>query len=98
MTVTFRISGFLKTGFMIRLYRMSCRITVRHPRPRPKPLLRIVNAIQDNLSYMVSGTMAATGYTHKLSPHSSHTLLLDSLPREGHGRRVLDVGCASGYL
>ena len=47
---------------------------------------------------MVSGTMAATGYTHKLSPHSSHTLLLDSLPREGHGRRVLDVGCASGYL
>jgi 2-polyprenyl-3-methyl-5-hydroxy-6-metoxy-1,4-benzoquinol methylase len=47
---------------------------------------------------MASGAMAASGYTHKLSPYSSHTLLLESLPPEGKGKRVLDVGCASGYL
>src|SRR4051812_9312468 len=47
---------------------------------------------------MASGAMAASGYTHKLSPYSSHTLLLESLPSEGKGKRVLDVGCASGYL
>ncbi len=37
-------------------------------------------------------------YTHKASPYSSHSLLLSCLPAEGRGRRVLDVGCASGYL
>ena len=47
---------------------------------------------------MVSGTVGATEYTQKLSPYSSHTLLLESLPPEGRGRRVLDVGCATGYL
>ena len=47
---------------------------------------------------MASGTIAATGYTHKLSPYSSHTLLVDALPAEGRGRRVLDIGCAAGYL
>src|SRR5438105_10807617 len=56
-----------------------------------------MNAIEHN-PRMASGTIAATGYTHKLSPYSSHTLLLDALPAEGRGQRVLDVGCASGYL
>lgn len=37
-------------------------------------------------------------YTFKAGPYSSHTLLLNSLPSEGRGLRVLDVGCASGYL
>ena len=47
---------------------------------------------------MASGVAAHSGYTHKLSPHSSHSILLGSLPAEGHGKRVLDVGCAGGYL
>ena len=42
--------------------------------------------------------MTGAGYTYKASPYSSHTLLVDSLPAEGRGRRVLDIGCASGYL
>jgi len=46
----------------------------------------------------MASAVAQTGYTHKLSPYSSHSLLLSSLPAEGHGKRVLDVGCASGYL
>ncbi|MGO4881314.1 MAG: class I SAM-dependent methyltransferase [Bryobacteraceae bacterium] len=40
----------------------------------------------------------ATPYQLKDSPYSSHSLLLASLPASGDGRRVLDVGCASGYL
>jgi SAM-dependent methyltransferase len=47
---------------------------------------------------MASSATVSTGYTYKASPYSSHALLLDALPREGAGRRVLDVGCASGYL
>ena len=47
---------------------------------------------------MVSGTVTGAGYAYKASPYSSHTLLVDSLPPEGRGRRVLDIGCASGYL
>jgi SAM-dependent methyltransferase len=47
---------------------------------------------------MASGAMTGTGYTYKASPYSSHTLLVDSLPAEGRGRRVLDIGCAAGYL
>jgi len=47
---------------------------------------------------MASGAMTRTGYAYKASPYSSHTLLLDSLPAEGRGRRVLDIGCAAGYL
>jgi SAM-dependent methyltransferase len=47
---------------------------------------------------MVSSLMAQTGYTHKSGPHSSHTLLVNSLEPQGNGKRVLDVGCASGYL
>ncbi len=37
-------------------------------------------------------------YTFKTGPYSSHTLLLRTLPSEGGGRRVLDVGCAGGFL
>jgi len=47
---------------------------------------------------MVSGTMVAAGYAYKSSPYSSHALLLNALLPEGGGKRVLDVGCASGYL
>ena len=37
-------------------------------------------------------------YTLKHGSYSSHSLLLRQLPADGAGRRVLDVGCASGYL
>jgi SAM-dependent methyltransferase len=48
--------------------------------------------------------MAATAveatprYQFKAGPYSSHTLLLSEFPSRGDGRRVLDVGCAAGYL
>jgi len=42
--------------------------------------------------------MSSALYEFKSSPYSSHALLLGSLPQQGRGRRVLDVGCASGYL
>ncbi len=42
--------------------------------------------------------MPHPGYEFKPVPYSSHTLLLETLPREGRGRRVLDLGCAHGYL
>src|SRR6266851_5742350 len=47
---------------------------------------------------MAPGAMIDTGYTYKASPYSSHTLLVASLPAEGRGKRVLDIGCAGGYL
>ena len=37
-------------------------------------------------------------YEFKPSPYSSHSLLLAQFPAQGHNQRVLDVGCASGYL
>ena len=37
-------------------------------------------------------------YEVKLTPFSSHVLLVASLPAEGSGKRVLDVGCGNGYL
>jgi len=37
-------------------------------------------------------------YTFKAGPYSSHTLLLALFPARGDGRRVLDIGCAAGYL
>ncbi len=37
-------------------------------------------------------------YDFKPSPYSSHSLLLALLPAQGRGQRVLDVGCASGYM
>jgi SAM-dependent methyltransferase len=47
---------------------------------------------------MAPAATTSAGYTYKASPYSSHTLLVDSLPREGRGKRVLDIGCAGGYL
>jgi SAM-dependent methyltransferase len=47
---------------------------------------------------MASGAIAQSGYTYKESPYSSHAILVGSLPLEGGGKRVLDVGCAGGYL
>lgn len=37
-------------------------------------------------------------YQLKVGPYSSHTLLLQHFPRQGERRRVLDIGCAVGYL
>ncbi|MBM3774691.1 MAG: class I SAM-dependent methyltransferase [Acidobacteria bacterium] len=40
----------------------------------------------------------AAAYTFKGSPYGSHLRLLEALPLEGHGRRLLDIGCGEGYL
>lgn len=37
-------------------------------------------------------------YAFKASAFSSHSLLVNALPPQGAGRRILDVGCAGGYL
>jgi len=37
-------------------------------------------------------------YQFKPGRYSSHTLLLEEFPESGEGRRVLDIGCAVGYL
>lgn len=37
-------------------------------------------------------------YEIKLTPFSSHVLLIANLPEQGKGKRVLDVGCGNGYL
>lgn len=42
--------------------------------------------------------VAALPYRFKPHPYSSHTLLLRCLPEHGDGQRVLDAGCAGGYL
>jgi SAM-dependent methyltransferase len=42
--------------------------------------------------------VAVAPYQFKDSSYSSHSLLLASLPPNGADRRVLDVGCAGGYL
>src|SRR5712692_3117331 len=41
-----------------------------------------------------------TGSPYALKPqrHSSHSILLRLLPETGNGRRLLDLGCADGYL
>jgi SAM-dependent methyltransferase len=44
------------------------------------------------------GVEASPHYTFKHGPYSSHSLLMNQLPAQGRGLRVLDVGCASGYL
>jgi SAM-dependent methyltransferase len=47
---------------------------------------------------MAISAVAPVGYTHKSSPYSSHTLLINALHPRGGGKRVLDVGCAGGYV
>ncbi len=37
-------------------------------------------------------------YTLKPQAHSSHSILLRLLPESGNGSRLLDLGCADGYL
>ena len=49
-------------------------------------------------SMITPGVQALLPYTLKQGPYTSHSLLLRHLPADGAGRRVLDVGCASGYL
>ena len=46
----------------------------------------------------VASPIAPSRYQFKARPYSSHVLLLNQFSREGGGRRVLDVGCAEGYL
>ena len=46
---------------------------------------------------VASATVPAR-YQFKERPYSSHILLLQEFPTAGAGRRVLDVGCAEGYL
>jgi len=48
---------------------------------------------------MTAATVKAPArYAFKPGPYSSHALLLREFPRQGDGRRVLDIGCAGGYL
>jgi len=51
---------------------------------------------------MASSTCGAyetsSPYTLKPQAHSSHSLVLQLLPENGHGMKLLDVGCADGYL
>jgi len=49
---------------------------------------------------IVQMAAAAQGarYQYKAARYSSHALLLAEFPEHGEGRRVLDVGCAVGYL
>jgi len=42
--------------------------------------------------------VTASPYVLKEQPQSSHSILLDLVPNDGRGRRLLDVGCAGGYL
>src|SRR5579884_2888128 len=37
-------------------------------------------------------------YVLKPEPHSSHSILLELIPENGAGQRLLDLGCAGGYL
>lgn len=46
----------------------------------------------------VAPAVALPRYEFKARPYSSHVLLLTDFPQQGAGRRVLDVGCAEGYL
>jgi len=51
---------------------------------------------------MASSTFGAfensSPYVLKPQAHSSHSILLRLVPENGNGRRLLDVGCADGYL
>jgi len=47
---------------------------------------------------MAASAQETSRYQFKPARYSSHTLLLAEFPDRGEGRRVLDVGCAIGYL
>ncbi|MBI4873970.1 MAG: class I SAM-dependent methyltransferase [Acidobacteria bacterium] len=44
------------------------------------------------------GAAVESRYSFRAGPYSSHSLLLAAFPVKGEGRRVLDLGCAGGYL
>jgi len=52
------------------------------------------------MNRMISASVEAAThrYHFKPGPYSSHSLLLAQFPPRGEGLRVLDVGCAAGYL
>src|SRR5262249_9620570 len=47
---------------------------------------------------MIAHAPVKPRYEFKPGPYSSHTLLLTEFPDRGEGLRVLDIGCAAGYL
>jgi SAM-dependent methyltransferase len=47
---------------------------------------------------MATRADAKPRYQFKAGPYSSHTFLLAYFPERGEGCRVLDIGCAAGYL
>jgi SAM-dependent methyltransferase len=47
---------------------------------------------------MAASAQTTSRYQFKAARYSSHTLLLEEFPERGDGKRVLDVGCAIGYL
>ena len=46
----------------------------------------------------MTAAVSTSPYTYKPSPYSSHTLMLQSIPKDGAASRVLDLGCTGGYL
>jgi SAM-dependent methyltransferase len=46
----------------------------------------------------VTSKAAAAQYRLNTSRYGSHMRLLEALPMEGRGRRILDVGCSGGYF
>jgi SAM-dependent methyltransferase len=46
----------------------------------------------------MSALATSPRYEFKPGRYSSHSLVLGEFPSEGRGQRVLDVGCAGGYL
>ena len=49
-------------------------------------------------SSLCSPYQTISPYALKPQAHSSHSILLRLLPGAGNGRRLLDLGCADGYL
>ena len=65
-------------------------------RGKPFPGPRFGHAIMERM--MAAQADVKPRYQFKAGPYSSHTLLLAQFPERGEGRRVLDIGCAAGYL
>jgi len=56
------------------------------------------NAHSIMVQMILAGVEHRPQYRFKPRPYSSHRLLLEEFPPRGEGQRVLDVGCAGGYL
>ncbi len=63
---------------------------------KPLPGVRFERAIMKRV--IATKREIKPRYQFKAGPYSSHTLLLNHFPEQGQGRRVLDIGCAVGYL